>query len=307
MTITTVIQANTSYILGADWTAILTDEEGNERAAVGLVGEDGLGMVQLRRLSERGPQQHGVTDRGFRLAPRTISQVYEIIANDNISLQDAREYLLTIFQPRDTALSLRYDLDNGNARQIDCHFAGEMRMPSQDLQGFCQKVAISLVAPDPLWYDPMQVAVTLGASGASQGMAIPLAIPWRLGATSINQTRVVTYTGTWRTEPIVQITGPITSPVITNTVNGDKLDFTGTTIAGGTYYTIDTRYGYKTVIDSAGANQISKLTTDSDLATFALHSAPDAPGGVNTISVTGTGISSATEVYFSYYTRYVGI
>jgi hypothetical protein len=78
--------------------------------------------------------------------------------------------------------------------------------------------------------------------------------------------------------------GPITSPVITNAITGDKLDFTGTTIVGGASYTIDCRYGQKTVVDSAGANQISKLTSDSDLSTFCLLPDPDAPGGANTLS-----------------------
>jgi phage-related protein len=99
----------------------------------------------------------------------------------------------------------------------------------------------------------------------------------------------------------VIVTGAATSLKITNTTTGDKLDFTGSTIGTGTVYTIDTRYGYKTVTDGAGANQLSKLTTDSNLATFRLI-----PGD-NSINVTGTGLDSNSKIVLQYNTRYIGV
>ena len=105
----------------------------------------------------------------------------------------------------------------------------------------------------------------------------------------------------------VRITGPITDAVITNNATSEKLDFTGTTIAAGDYYEIDCRYGYKTVVDSTGANQIADLTSDSDLVSFHIAPDPEVGGGINSITITGTSITAATTAFVSGKTRLIGV
>ncbi|MBK9711566.1 MAG: phage tail family protein [Kouleothrix sp.] len=302
-----LVQGDGTYTLGGGAQPLLLDADGNPRAQIWLErdGDGGLGMPQLRRLAERGPSQHGASDRGFRLAPRTIDLVFGVAATTYSDLWDARQALLAMLTPTDDALALRWDLDNGQSRQIDVYFADGATMEGKDRRGYLQRVAVQFAAPDPTFYDPTPVAVTFGASGASSGMAVPLLIPWKFGASSITQARAIAYAGSWRSQPIITISGPIASPVITNQVDGAKLDFTGTTLTAGQTMTVDTRYGLKTVIDQAGANKISALATGSNLA-FALLAHPQAPGGTNTIQVNGTGIGSATEVYMTFYTRYIG-
>lgn len=302
-----LIVASTATTIGGGPQPLLTDADGVARATVWLEADDGTGMAPSRRLLERGPLQDGVTDRGFRLDPRDLSLVLGIQATTMADLWDARDALHRLLKPRSALLSLRYDLENGQARQIDGALTKGLQASSKDRKGYTMRLALTLSCPDPVWYDPTPVALTFGASGGATGMAVPWAIPWKLGATNIAQSRSILYAGSWLSFPTVTIVGPITSPVITNAITGDKLDFTGTTIAGGASYTIDCRYGQKTVVDSAGANQIAKLTSDSDLSTFCLLPDPDAPGGANTLSVSGTGVSSATQVYLTYSTRYVGI
>lgn len=298
----------TTYLHSTEPVSLLMDADGAARVEIWLVGGTGTGMAPLHRLTERGPQQHGSTDRGFLLDPRTIAYVFELWApNGESDLEDGRDALYQLFTPTDTPLQLGIIRANGATRQIDCHFKAGLTMDTNDMEGpFSQKVGVILDAGGALFYDPVQIAETFGASGAATGMAIPWLIPWKLGASSISQSRALVYGGTFETSPEIRIVGPITSPVITNLSSPglDKLDFTGTTIAGGSYYVVDTEE--KTVVDSAGANQISKLTSDSDLSTFALHPHPIAPGGVNTISVGGTGISAVTQVYINYYKKFVG-
>lgn len=303
----TVIVASNNTVLGNDGVPLLLDAAGNARATIWLDAHDGLGMAPSRRLSERGPMQQGETDRGVRYDPRMMSLAFGVSGQSMADYWDARDALYRLFRPRDTALSVRFDLDNGAARQIDGHLVGGLLGSSKDRKGFTLKLATTIKCPSPFWYDPTPVFETFGASGAAAGMGIPWAIPWQVGASSINQTRPILYTGSYQAEPIIQIVGPITSPIITNIITGDTLDFTGTTIAAGTTYTIDCRYGYKTVVDQNGTNQIAKLVSGSDLATFALLADPDAPGGVNSIAVAGTGISSATNVYLTYSRQYIGI
>lgn len=272
-----------------------------------LQGEEDFGMAPVRRLSEAGPLQNGATDIGFRLEPRKLRVKLATNSDDTLELYARRAKLLSIFKPRTTAIQLLKTLDDGAKRQIDCFFSAGLGFRSSDRQGMVQVEVVELIAPDPTFYDPTTVAVSFGLDGGSGEFAIPLAIPWAVGASSINQTLDVTYGGTWMTEPIVTIYGPISDAVILNETIGVKLDLTGATIDAGEWVTIDTRYGRKSVTSSLSGNRIADLTEDSDLATFRLEAAPDAHSGINTLRVTGNGLTEATQVYLSYYTRYVGV
>jgi hypothetical protein len=88
---------------------------------------------------------------------------------------------------------------------------------------------------------------------------------------------------------------------------GEVLDFTGTTIGAGEWYELDLRYGYKTVLDNSGANVVSDLSSDSDLATWHLATDPEAAGGINSITVTGSAVTEATSVHLVWFERYLGI
>ena len=269
--------------------------------------EDGVGMAEGHRLEERGPQQHGVTDLGFRLDPRVIQLVFVSVNASESALYTARKELLRIFKWRETPLQLRYDLANGDVRQIDAHYIGAMTMASKDRSGQSQRFGVSLKASDPRWYDPTMRAVVFGLGGGSgSGFTVPITVPVAVGVATLDQIRSIVYAGDWLEYPLIILKGPITNPAIQNVTTGEVLDFAGTTIVAGQSYTINLRYGYKTVTDAAGANQIAGLSTASDLATFHIEADPDAPGGVNDFRVTGSAITSATEIYLQYYDRFIG-
>lgn len=279
-------------------------------------GEDGLGMADLHRLEERGPLQHGSTDRGYRLDPRIASYVFGVFGWTKSDLWNKRDELLNIFRPVYTIV-MKHELDNGLVRCLDCVFAGGLKMPAQDRHGgIFQKVAITLKADDPTFYDPVAQAVTFNLAGGGSG-AVPSAVPMLVGTSTLNQDIVIEYAGSALSYPqLIRITGPITDCVITNLTTDEKLDFTGVTIAGSDYYDIDLRYGYKTVKDKAGANKLADLTDDSDLATWHLTAEKggtliQGPGGewvcLNGIRVTGSSVTESTEVEMTYHNRYLGI
>jgi hypothetical protein len=54
-------------------------------------------------------------------------------------------------------------------------------------------------------------------------------------------------------------------------------------------------------VDNGGVNRIATVSAASNLATWALN-----PGN-NTIAVTGTGTTSASDLTFTYFPRYTGI
>lgn len=263
-------------------------------------GDDGWGIAPLHRLTERGPLQHGDTDRGYRLDPRVGQLALIILADTEDAMYAARDTLMGLFAPT-AALALRWTLAT-RTRQIDVHLVGGMTMSSTERGVWAQKVAVTLRAPDPTFYDPAGEGVAFSLGGGSDALEIPLEVPMVVGASTIDASAVVTNDGNWLSYPhLVRITGPIEDCVIVNGTTGEKLDFTGVTLGGGEWLDLDLRYGRKTVVDEAGANRIADLTSDSDLATW--HLEP----GANSIRVTGINATEATKIEISFFERYVGL
>ncbi|MFA6271165.1 MAG: hypothetical protein WC657_08230, partial [Candidatus Paceibacterota bacterium] len=209
------------------------------------IGDDGLGMSPLHRLSERGPLQHGNTDRGYRLDPRQVRLILDVIETTRAEMFTSRSALLNIFKPGTSPIILKLELDAGTY-YLDCHYIGQAAMPSSERMGWNQTVVVDLVANDPTFYDADGSSYVFAIAAGGDTMEVPTAIPMTVGASVVNASEAITYAGTFLSYPVVRITGPITDCVITNNSTGEKLDFTGVTIAAGDYYVIDCRYGYKT-------------------------------------------------------------
>lgn len=290
-----------SWILGSTTLAVDDRENG-----IYLLGTDGFGIPDFHRIEERGPLQHGVTDRGYRLDARIINLVLGIKGSDLTDFYQKRSDLMSLFKPSNTAGKLRWE-QNGVIRQVEGYLIGGLGLSDNERSHLYQKIAISIKCPDPTWYDPNGNYIGFGMGGGTDTFEVPLVIPMTLGASSINASELIVYDGSVRSYPIIVITGPITNCKIVNNTTGDKIDFTGYSIVAGDSYTIDLRYGYKTVVDASGASQISKLSTDSNLASFCIESSPIALSGVNSISVTGTGATAETSISMNFYDRYIGL
>lgn len=289
-----VISAGTEYSLSDNRDYVLT-------------GLDGIAGAPVERITEQGPMQHGVSDRGYRLQPRKIALALLAKGGDDTAWFTRRNTLQQIFRSTDEPVKLR--ITNGAmVRQIDCFLNGTMEMaPEIGLMPGWQRVGIELYAPDPTWYDPTGAShtFTLGGGGT---FSIPLAVPMQVGASSIDQSIPVQYTGTWDTYPVITVVGPVTDLLIQNNTLGDKLEFSGVSIAAGDSYVVDCRYGYKTVTRSSdGASRIADLTADSNLATFRIGAHPDVVGGNNSIRVRASGLTAESAIYLQYHTRYVGV
>ncbi len=269
-------------------------------------GEDGTGVPPNHRLTERGPNQQGGTDRGFRLDPRLITLLLGMAGTDEADMYNKRSQLLALFAPKNDPVTLTWALPNGMTYQIDTFYRAQMTLGSQDRQGFYQKVGVQLQAPDPTFYNPAGNLFTFGVGGgAGSGFTIPMTMPIGVGQSTLSGVRTITYAGTFRAYPLISITGPITSPVITNLSTGELLDFTGLIIGAGEVYIIDASYEAKTVTLN-GADKIFTLSTASNLSTWHIASSDEVPSGINDIQMIGTGISSATEVRMTWNDRYIG-
>lgn len=271
-----------------------------------LLAYEGWGLPPMHQLQTRGPLQHGEFDLGFRLDARTGRLVLLIRGNSKTDMLARTETLIRLFRPANDIPVLEWAYDD-TIRLIDVITTGDMTVPSSDQSGFSQKVVITLKASDPTFYSPIDQTITFKAGIGEDVGLIPMPVPTTIGTGTINQSTIIPYAGSWETYPYIRIVGPITHCVITNATTGDKLDFTGITISQGDYYDIDTRYGYKTVMNKLGNNRIMDLTNDSDLATFRLAAEPEASGGENNLLVTGTNAGEETQVIFGWRERYLSM
>jgi hypothetical protein len=278
-----------------------------------LLGDDGFGMPPIERLTEQGPNQHGVTDRGFRLQPRTLNLKIMSLPVDLADFYTLRDLLLRIFKPSNAPLIVRRTIVGAGAggadlvRCADCHTVDGGRFSSEDAKAMAQKDVLQVYAPDPALYDPTGEALTFGSAGGGSGFTVPTPVPTSVGASDLGDTVVINYPGSWLTYPKIRITGPITNPVITNLTTGLKLDFTGITIADGAWYEIDCAYDKKTVLNNAGVNKIGDLTDDSDLTDFSIEADPEATGGTNSIQATGSAVNANTKIDLTWFVRYLGM
>jgi hypothetical protein len=277
-----------------------------DNAADGYItGTDGFGMPPLERFAERGAQQHGETDLGYRLQARRLTMVIEKPVSSVDQMYAARDRILKTFLPSSTITV--FTRDGSRERRIDTVLDSAIPLP-MDANWNVQKVAVVLKSIGvPAWYDGEAQSLTVDAGGNSNTTTIPMAIPTHVGSTNANTSQTLNYYGTWIEYPRVKITGPITNPKVVNNTTGEKLDFTGYTLAAGHSIEINTAYGKKTVLLDGVTNLLDKLTAESNLATFHLEPpSVNADFRENTINFTGTTITSATKLEIFYNNRYLG-
>lgn len=271
-----------------------------------LEGFTGVGAAPVEHLVSQGPEQHGETWLDFRLRPRTVGLVIGFCGTTYAEWQTYRDGLLGFLAPWYGLIALEFELPDGARRRLDCVLADDLDMPSADRAGFYQRVAVSLLAPDPTWYEPDGMNIVL-SGGGSASFAVPTSVPTAVGRSTFADNMIISYGGTAPAYPRLRLVGPLTNAIVQHTATGHKLDFTGTTITAGTYYEIDCAYGLKTVVDNTGTNRIDKLTADSNLAQFAILPHPLVLNGLNTLVVTASSITDASQVTVVLRERFLGL
>lgn len=186
-----------------------------------------------------------------------------------------------------------------------------------------QKVYVNTTATD-VWSIPMATltgtARTWRATGAGS-VTYPLYAVYNVALTNaqvtalngymsqsvggtISQVLTVAYNGDLPEYPVVSITGPIVDATLTNGVTGRSFGVSGT-IAAGETYVFDLRQGSASVT-AGGTSRITQLAADADITGWSIVPSPQATGGTNVLTVTGTGVNASTQVKVVYYHRYAG-
>ena len=213
------------------------------------VSATNIGAPPKRTIATRGVFQNGQSFYGFRYSKRILSLVFFADAA-SLALADAmRDDIYELWRGIEgETVTLKVTRDDGSVRLIDGEVVNVIDFPDAvgDRYGASQRFAVQLECHNPFWRGQTLVVKNI----------------------TVNGTSTLTYDGQYPTEPIINIIGPIANPVLTQVFTGKKLDFTGTTISAGDNYQIDTRYGYKTILDGTSTNRIANLTSDSNLADF---------------------------------------
>lgn len=116
-----------------------------------------------------------------------------------------------------------------------------------------------MFAEDPRIYDAVETSTTIGYGGdAGLGFAFPFGFNLDFGGGATPGGTNVTNTGNRPTPVTFVITGPIVSPVITNTVTGDVMAF-AITLGVGETLTINTRD--RTVYLNGNINRRNTMTS----------------------------------------------
>ena len=234
------------------------------------VSANNIGAPPKRNLSTRGPFQQGETFYGFRYDKRVMSLVF-YAESTSLALADGkRDDIYNLWRGiENETVTVKVVRDDGATRLIDGEVVNIIDFPDSinDRFGTAQSFAVQLECHNPFWRKETKTVVVL----------------------PVNATTTVQYNGQVPAEPIINIVGQVTDPVLTQVFTGKKIDFTGSTIVSGQNYLIDTRYGYKTALDKDLVNVIDKLTNDSNLGDFNVYNFPQTRG------VTWTAVVAAEQ------------
>lgn len=280
-----------------------------DTSVLALISYGNWGAPPTTFITRRGYKQDGVNELSFQLDPREIPlEIWRAPACDRQTYWDNRAELLNWLRPnRNGPLTLTIRTPNGDLRSITVRAnPGPGFPPAAQNNNFALDMPIEVIAFSPLWYDSAATVLVMSAS-AQTNLVFPITFPISFG-TAFQQfsSGLITYTGTWVEYPIITLTGPYSSAIITNEATGVSI-FMSVPIGAGEQRIIDLTPGAQSITDANGANRFSDLGPASNLVNFNLRPAPEVPGGVQTITITMPGGDANSAATLTYRQRYFGI
>ncbi|MFD8088974.1 phage tail family protein [Streptomyces malaysiensis] len=256
--------------------------EGEEIPLTGFSGKDwpsyfmqagatGLDMPPFELHSDDSPNLDGGMYRGTRATQREIMLPVYIWGVDRRSLKDQKRKLLTSLNPKNGYCVLKFIESDGQPKYLYAFYkAGLEGNESEDAAGFrWLKIGIQMTAFDPWFYsDNLHVAEWNFGDGAP--FLGPKFFPLNLSEGHPSTTELpVINPGDIEAWPVWEITGPVQSFKFTNQAGKsfgiDKQPGGGDVVASGRKLIIDTRPGYKTLLDDQDTNYYPLLAANPQL------------------------------------------
>jgi hypothetical protein len=244
---------------------------------------DSLGIVTLVSDSFRMPERRGKNiliplrdGREFvekMFEQRSMSLGLEVDAESIEALEAAIDVVKTLFGKR-TLGTLQQTLESGAVRKAQAELEGDLspsRISPNDV-----RMLLEFTMPNPFFYSDTLTTDTQTINASPK--TYTLNNPGTVG----------------KADPKIVLTGPLSSPEITNVTNGVKVKYNAA-ITAGHYVTIDVDAvtGEYTAVDDLAVNVIGNVSHEGDTAFFVLDS------GDNSISVTdGTATTGTVKIEF---------
>lgn len=277
---------------------------------VRLLAYGNFGAPPTSYITRRGYRQNGATEIDFLLQSRTISvELWHSPACDRQTYWNIRKELHDFLRPnRNGAMTFTLQTPNGNQRSIVVRADPGLTFPSQSgNNNWNVQEPLDFIAYDPLFFDAVQSVTALSSTTQTQ-LIFPITFPITFGTSDVFlSTGAFTYLGTWRSYPIITITGPYTRANIQHVEKGVNISLS-VAIGAGESRIIDLTPGAQSITDANGNNKFSDLGAGSDLVDFAIYPDPEVAGGVQTITVQlVNGTPSVSTATLKYYARYFGL
>ena len=272
---------------------------------VKLIAYGSLGASPTQFITRRGYKQNSVTEIDYLLQPRTISaELWHAPSCDRQTYWQVRQDLHNFLRPnRNGPMIFTLQTPNGSERSIIVRADPGLTFPSQtNNNNWNIQESLDFIANDPTFFDAVQTVTALSSSTQTQ-LIFPITFPITFGTSDqFLTTGNITYPGTWKSYPIITLTGPYTRANIQHVQLGINISLS-VAIAAGESRIIDLTPGSQSITDGNGNNKFSDLGAGSDLVDFAIAPDPEVAGGIQEITVqlvNGTaGVSTATIAFFN--------
>jgi len=184
-------------------TFYLSPSIANERYMIEI---NGLGLPGVERFVSKRAYDHGQSKRGWRYTARPIEIVLGFRSLTPSALWTDMADWASAFNMERGMGTLKMVLQDGTERRIDCEVNDSIPLGSQDRpSGRVQIVSVSLMADDPMLYDPVMQKATSAFSGSTD-----------VDVECDNDGDVATY-------PVIEISGAVTNPLIELIIGGIDL------------------------------------------------------------------------------------
>jgi len=272
-----------------------------------VLAANGFGIPEIEYQTQRGYKQHGHIVKDWRLRPRKVNLTLHVAGDDFKSYRASRQQVWNLVRPnKGGALTIRRIDRDGTTRDVDCWFSGGgdgSDSPDTPIT-HNEILPLEFTCPNPSFYDPLsQTASITGTTPV--GLVFPAAFglvrgtgTWVFHAHDELGQAAISYPGTFRSYPVITVTGPYTTMKLVNNATGAEIVF-GVAREDGESLTIDIEA--QTVVDTNGVDCFTDLST-ANLVDFYLK-----PDESNSILVEATDSDTNTSATIEYYERYIAL
>lgn len=167
---------------------------------------------------------------------------------------------------------------------------------------FQHPFVVALRMSDARFYDPNQVIANTGAIAASVGLAPPFTPPFTLPAPGQGAgAAIVTNPGNAPSDPVIDIYGPATNPLIENTTIGRILKFAGISLDATTFIRVD--FASRRILLQGSSDFRAKL--DRGASDWWDAGVPGLPPGDSNVRLRGDAVTDPAHATITFNPAYV--